>query len=100
PSVKSSSLFPYTTLCRSQELAGVLGIGPALEKRLEKVADNGQRSKQYRHDQHDAHTPALREHIGKAAWPECTKCHPRRGPKNASDRKSTRLNSSHVSISY
>src|SRR5207247_8397776 len=34
-----------------------------------------------------------------STWP-CTKCPPKRSPKSRTDRKSTRLNSSHEWISY
>src|SRR5947209_11997589 len=68
-----STLFPYTTLFRSTVSVAV-------------VADAGQRG----NDRHDR--AALRAVIARVGYGD--------GDRVASDRKSTRLNSSHANISY
>src|SRR5699024_12666640 len=83
PPPPSSTLFPYTTLFRSQRhaIVSVNGSGPV-----------GQRHTQYpqRNDIQRQHL----EHRPGAAY------HPIEDEVQTEDRKSTRLNSSHVSISY
>src|SRR5690242_20854863 len=73
-----STLFPYTTLFRSQEGVGVVGL-PGAERAA-------------------ADTPAP----GGSPVSRCrgSRQRPPVEPVGAADRKSTRLNSSHMSISY
>src|SRR5262245_63237297 len=70
PPPPTPTLFPYTTLFRSQ-----------------RVGEQHEQDRQEQHDeqlQHEARAEQLREHHGHAEQ----------------DRKSTRLNSSHLGISY
>src|SRR5690606_40833472 len=82
-----STLFPYTTLFRSQhDVAGVpaervhLLAAHRQERRRLKVGAVARPGTQRRSGEGDVHRPAIRRRAG--------------------DRKSTRLNSSHVKISY
>src|SRR5207249_9661337 len=71
-----STLFPYTTLFRSQELfVHKLGAALTMEETILDVLEKLQQ---------EAHDPSLRRNL----------------QQHHKDRKSTRLNSSHVSISY
>src|SRR3712207_8780473 len=80
-----STLFPYTTLFRSvHRTAGVLGrVAPEVDE----PADVG------------GHGGAEPER-GHGAIVQCRLSAPRPGRAGWSDRKSTRLNSSHANISY
>src|SRR3989442_14063901 len=88
-----STLFPYTTLFRSRAHAGARGLGAALRRRpagQDRGDDGG----------HHVLSPAARGGPG----PQPRHHQPfGQGPfglLHAGDRKSTRLNSSHVRISY
>src|SRR5207249_11857347 len=74
-----STLFPYTTLFRSQHAEHPRGHAPHHEAEDQRERDR------------------LAQHRGEHAAPE-PRCWARRS--RSRDRKSTRLNSSHVSISY
>src|SRR3712207_8995253 len=79
-----STLFPYTTLFRSLQ-----GLRPGLPDRLSRRAappDIPRRVREPGGGRGDLHGDPART--------------PRRGRRGASDRKSTRLNSSHANISY
>src|SRR5256885_8110033 len=84
----SSPLFPYTPLSRSQR------TGPAGRPRLERdpgVARDVERRPRRRDDRHDGRPAQLR--AGQQGDQHA-------GPDPRGDRKSTRLNSSHLVISY
>src|SRR5438876_5907044 len=81
PRPPRSTLFPYTTLFRSREL----GMGRARHRR-HRAADHDAAAAQRRRDQPPDHQTARREQ--------------RQRDRSRRDRKSTRLNSSHPSISY
>src|SRR5689334_23544565 len=86
-----STLFPYTTLFRS------VGTGAGIERRPARVPEV-LRPVELRHGLGRKDLPAL-----EAAPVEVEQepsCHVRRAGNHRSDRKSTRLNSSHSSISY
>src|SRR5207249_7673034 len=79
-----STLFPYTTLFRSH-IAGVLPCPPSLARQIIGITRGEVKS-----------CPAIRNQL-------LSGIHPRGNDRRATgkrDRKSTRLNSSHVSISY
>src|SRR5207253_4519777 len=93
----STSLFPYTTLFRSDEVVLRLSRGgkeAGVRARLLVLADGG----------HNRMTQHARDYRQQAIVAEVTAEHPRGGVAwerfTAEDRKSTRLNSSHVAISY
>src|SRR5256885_12993471 len=69
-----STLFPYTTLFRSLE-GGLLQVVPGVQRFHDAAVDGG------RHGRHHQHRRALAQLVD-------------------GDRKSTRLNSSHLVISY
>src|SRR5690349_3530087 len=74
-----STLFPYTTLFRSVRRPTRRRDGPGNRDALDKARRNG----------HDRETAAVERDL-----------RPVRRPRRMKDRKSTRLNSSHVEISY
>src|SRR5207302_10362911 len=76
------TLFPYTTLFRSPP-APRLGGDPARSDRRGRAAREGLGHRRRRLERHFVHRAAPRRHAGRSR-----------------DRKSTRLNSSHVKISY
>src|SRR5690606_40467875 len=81
PGPPSSTLFPYTTLFRSGRSHHRQAGGP----------------------EHLPAQPAQGRHRHRAEYqvePLLTCCHFRSGMREKGDRKSTRLNSSHVKISY
>src|SRR5256885_8323309 len=77
-----STLFPYTTLFRSRQGPARRDCGPAPDGQNDPIAKNRQRN------------------FGKPSGnlPDCAP--DRRTPGGGQDRKSTRLNSSHLVISY
>src|SRR5699024_11731536 len=80
-----STLFPYTTLFRSRPRRDGRG-GPPRARHREAGEAGGRRGAR-------GHHPRVRRRHGRPR-------RPRRGGAAGGDRKSTRLNSSHVSISY
>src|SRR5699024_11879614 len=89
PHLPPYTIFPYTTLFRSLELKTRDGRGQTVKVRTEHTAG---------HDRLDA---AARAFLAENGLPEDTvdRLHPTL-ETSYQDRKSTRLNSSHVSISY
>src|SRR5437868_12373935 len=82
PPPPPSPLFPYTTLFRSRLTAGTAQLPPAHAPPIDPPLPRGERS--------PWRVPRRK--------PPCHRSRRRR--KSSADRKSTRLNSSHVSISY
>src|SRR5205807_9326407 len=83
------TLFPYTTLFRSLAVAAATVVGLALAGSASASAASG-----------GADTPSQKDIFSAAAW---GLFHPGSAPPGTndwSDRKSTRLNSSHLVISY
>src|SRR5690242_21623590 len=79
-----STLFPYTTLFRSAACLGrYAGTKERDEARFHSIAEHALRARA---------SPAPQESDAKKAYQE--------GAQARKDRKSTRLNSSHMSISY
>src|SRR5207249_11383012 len=90
---RHSPLFPYTTLFRSALLEVALGdVISGAQRRIERF-----RLRQVRHQRREPPlaTPPLQEQHGRRRQRIS-----RLGVAARADRKSTRLNSSHVSISY
>src|SRR5690349_23902632 len=82
-----STLFPYTTLFRSiSQVAGrASGLGRDFVHQLFRGSESGQR---------------LHLHVEQRRKDRSRRASGKRNPVRSGDRKSTRLNSSHVEISY
>src|SRR5207302_8486341 len=80
-----STLFPYTTLFRSRD-AGVFG-------------DRHHDQRDQRQRQRNAQADLTRSHVGRDGG-KLGRAGDQREREHGQDRKSTRLNSSHVKISY
>src|SRR4051812_49922405 len=97
PPPPTSPPFPYTTLFRShaavraEEAARVLDVEVALDRRLEEVPER-RRQRHAEADQQGVRSLEPVVLVGDREQPE--------EERAAEDRKSTRLNSSHMSISY
>src|SRR3712207_9509107 len=93
-----STLFPYTTLFRSQRLAVVLGAAQALDERVRQrqvdELQEHQAAEQGRREREPDLLAALGHLVVALVGLE------QDGLGAARDRKSTRLNSSHANISY
>src|SRR5437868_12565333 len=97
PQPPRSTLFPYTTLFRSAGLANsIQGLGRVMRVDLPSREVRGRLPK--RHGYLVDHNGAI-HHVVVAAPANVLKRHARKYAEGE-DRKSTRLNSSHVSISY
>src|SRR5690606_41587769 len=89
-----STLFPYTTLFRSQAAGGAADAGQA-EGGAGAGGDAADGAGAAESDQAEGdQAEAAQEFDGATAYAVCASCH------QPGDRKSTRLNSSHVKISY
>src|SRR3712207_8457933 len=84
-----STLFPYTTLFRS-------GFNQGMEELKQTITEQRRqtRNKMYRFI-YDAESPVSKQQIANALRYSLPTVH-----QNITDRKSTRLNSSHANISY
>src|SRR5699024_12702034 len=91
PRPPHSTLFPYTTLFRSLRSDNAQRLGPERDRCRSDHRDG--------HRLHQLFEAAVRSHR-MIARPQSTPLDPRSREAAAQDRKSTRLNSSHVSISY
>src|SRR5258705_12353578 len=93
-----STLFPYTTLFRSTTWNGRGSSRPCTEYRQQRKKNEHLRKSRHRHGRRQRHRA-----LGRARFSE--RRLPRRARREAQgqarrDRKSTRLNSSHLGISY
>src|SRR5207249_8560320 len=95
PSPPSSTLFPYTTLFRSDGKVDVLATDA--DSALPNVNEAIFIGIHQRAQEHAAHQA---EDGGVGADSQCQRQHHSDRQPFGADRKSTRLNSSHVSISY
>src|SRR5690606_41230728 len=93
PLPASSTLFPYTTLFRSQPVR--VGRVVAHDVLVEQVGGRGQAHRRAGVAAADLLDGVRRQHTGGVDRPVVEV-----GPAGPADRKSTRLNSSHVKISY
>src|SRR5689334_23979527 len=91
----SSTLFPYTTLFRSGDAAAV-DDAPFYRPCVHRDLSRSTRGKRWHGVLRDTHHPARIDD----ALPRAVGGESHGGAKRSEDRKSTRLNSSHSSISY
>src|SRR5437773_5925268 len=86
-----STLFPYTTLFRSPDLVPQQGRDLVADQPVQHAA------RLLRLDQVDVHHQRLLERLADRVGGDLVEHHP---VERRRDRKSTRLNSSHITISY
>src|SRR5207249_8132020 len=96
----TSTLFPYTTLFRSRAARTALDRRGVEHERLAGRPLDGGEPGQLRQPRHPLHCYSTPDTTRSEGGGDVPGSRARRSRASGSDRKSTRLNSSHVSISY